>query len=84
MSDDNVRVTDAGGDQDHRQDIHKRIVAGMVADLIGDGKGRSREHEMRQDFHAPFREHEIRQYDADKARHGYKVIDSKHFAGPRP
>jgi hypothetical protein len=73
--DDNVRVSDSGSDQNHRKDIHP-----SVADLIGDCKGCRRQHEMRQDFHAAFREHEISYNDAQEACHCHKVIDGNHFA----
>ena len=59
MSDNDINVTNAGGDQDHGQSVHRHIASGMVADLVSDCERRRRQHEMGQDFRAAFSEHEI-------------------------
>jgi hypothetical protein len=59
MPDNNKDVTNAGGDQDYGQNVHWHVVSGMVADLVGDCERRRRQHEMGQDSHPAFREHEI-------------------------
>jgi hypothetical protein len=46
ISDNDIDVTNAGGDQDYRQKVHWHIVSGMVADLIGDCERRRRKQEM--------------------------------------
>lgn len=59
MPDNDIDVTNAGGDQDYRQDIQGHIVSGMIADLIGDCERHRRQHEMAQDPYPAFGEHEI-------------------------
>ena len=54
MFDNNIDVTNSGGDQDYGQNVHWRIVSGMVADLVGDCERSRRQHEMGQDFIPPW------------------------------
>jgi hypothetical protein len=82
MSDDNEGVADPGNDEYDRQNVHWHVVSGMVADLIGDRESHGGQHEMRQDFHASFGEHEIGENDAYEAYHCNKIVDSLHSIGP--
>jgi hypothetical protein len=82
MSDDNEGVGDSGDDEDDGQDVHRQIVSGMVADLIGDRESHGGQHEMRQHFHAPLGEHEICDNDAYETYDCNKIVDSLHSAGP--
>jgi hypothetical protein len=79
---DNKGVADPGDDQDHSQDIHEDVASGVVADLVGDREGRGRQHEMGQDFHAPFREHEIGHDNTYKAYDSNEIIDGLHQVCP--
>jgi hypothetical protein len=82
MSDDNEGIADPSDDQDDRQDVHWHIVSGVVAELIGDRESHGGKHEMHQDFHAPFGEHEIGKYNAYEAYDADKIIDGLHSARP--
>ncbi len=82
MSDNNIDVTNTRGDQDYGQNVHWHIVSGMVADLVGDCERRRREHEMGQDSHPAFGEHEIGKNRKYEANDGDKIIYSIHFNGP--
>jgi hypothetical protein len=82
MSDNNIDVTNSSGDQDYGQNVHWRIVSGMVADLVGDCERSRRQHEMGQDSHPALGEHEIGQYRKDEANDGNKIVHSTHFGGP--
>ena len=42
MPDNDINVTNASGDQDHSQSVHRHIASGMVADLVGDCERRRR------------------------------------------
>jgi hypothetical protein len=59
MPDNDINVTNASGDQDHSQSVHRHIASGMVADLVSDCERRRRQHEMGQDSGTAFGEHEI-------------------------
>ena len=48
VSDDNKGVANPSDDQDDSQGIHHNVTSGMVANLIGDREGGSRQHEMGQ------------------------------------
>jgi hypothetical protein len=54
----------------------------VVADLVGDCERRSRQHEMGQDFHAPFRKHEIGHDNTYKAYDSNEIIDGLHQVRP--
>jgi hypothetical protein len=82
VSNDNEGVADSGDDQNDSQDIHEDVTSGVVADLIGDREGRGRQHEMRQDFHAPFGEHEIGHDNAYEAYDSNEIIDGLHQVRP--
>jgi hypothetical protein len=82
MPDDNKGVADPGHDQDDSQDIHEHIASGVVANLVGDREGRRRQHKMGQDFHAPFREHEIGHDNTYKAYDSNEIIDGLHQVRP--
>lgn len=82
MSDDNESVTDPGDDQHDGQDVHRQVVSGMVADLVGDRESHGGQHEMGQDFHAPISEHEISDNNAYEAYDCNKIVDSLHSVGP--
>jgi hypothetical protein len=82
VSNDNEGVADSGDDQNDSQDIHEDVTSGVVADLIGDREGRGRQHEMRQDFHAPFSEHEIGHDNAYEAYNSNEIIDGLHPVRP--
>jgi hypothetical protein len=82
MFDNNIDVTNSGGDQDYRQNVHWRIVSGMVADLVGDCERSRRQHEMGQDFHPALGEHEKGKYRKYEANDGNKIVQSIHFGGP--
>jgi hypothetical protein len=82
MSDDNEGIADPCDDQDHRQDVHWHVVSSMVAELIGDRESHSGQHEMRQDFHASFGEHEIGKYNAYEAYDANEIIDGLHSVRP--
>jgi hypothetical protein len=82
MSNDNKGVADSGDDQDDSQDVHQDVASGVVADLVGDREGRGRQHEMGQDFHAPFREHEIGHDNTYKAYDSNEIIDGLHQVRP--
>jgi hypothetical protein len=82
MSNDNEGVADPSDDQDDSQDIHLDVASGVVADLIGDCERRSRQHEMGQDFHAAFGEHEIGHDNTYKAYDSNEIIDGLHRVRP--
>jgi hypothetical protein len=82
MFDNNIDVTNSGGDQDYGQNVHWRIVSGMVADLVGDCERSRRQHEMSQDFHPALGEHEKGKYRKYEADDGNKIVQSIHFGGP--
>jgi hypothetical protein len=82
VSNDNEGVADSGDDQNDSQDIHEDVTSGVVADLIGDREGCRRQHEMRQDFHAPFGEHEIGHDNAYEAYDSNEIIDGLHQVRP--
>jgi hypothetical protein len=82
VSNDNKGVADPGDDQDDSQNVHWDVASGVVADLISDRESRGRQHEMGQDFHASFREHEIGDYDAYETDDSNEIIDGLH--GVRP
>jgi hypothetical protein len=80
--DNNIDVTNSGGDQDYGQNVHWRIVSGMVADLVGDCERSRRQHEMGQDSHPALGEHEKGKYRKYEANDGNKIVQSIHFGGP--
>jgi hypothetical protein len=82
MSNDHEGVADPSDDQDDSQDIHKDVASGVVADLVSDREGRGRQHEMGQDFHAPFREHEIGHDHTYKAYDSNEIVDGLHPVRP--
>jgi hypothetical protein len=82
MLDNNIEVANSGGDQDYGQNVHWRIVSGMVADLIGDCERSRRQHEMGQDSHPALGEHEKGKYRKYEANDGNKIVHSIHFDGP--
>ena len=82
MFDNNIDVTNSGGDQDYGQNVHWRIVSGMVADLVGDCERSRRQHEMGQDSHPALGEHEKGKYRKYEANDGNKIVQSIHFGGP--
>src|SRR5258708_17492001 len=82
MSNDDKGVADPGDDQDNSQDVHQDVASGVVSDLIGDREGRSRQHEMGEDFHAPFREHEIGHGHAYEAYDSNEIVDGLHHVLP--
>ena len=82
MSNDNKGVADPGDNQDDSQDIDQGVTSGVVADLISDREGCGRQHEMCQDFHAPFREHEISHDNTYKAYDSSEIIDGLHQVRP--
>jgi hypothetical protein len=82
MSNDNEGVADPSDDQDDSQDIHEDVASRVVADLVSDREGRGRQHEMGQDFHAPFREHEIGHDNTYKAYDSNEIIDGLHQVRP--
>jgi hypothetical protein len=82
MSNDDKGIADPSDDQDDSQDIHRDVTSGVVADLISDREGRGRQHEMGQDFHAPFREHEIGHDNTYKAYDSNEIIDGLHQVRP--
>jgi hypothetical protein len=81
MFDNNIDVTNSGGDQDYGQNVHWRIVSGMVADLVGDCERSRRQHEMGQDSHPALGEHEKGKYRKYEANDGNKIVQSIHFGG---
>jgi hypothetical protein len=82
MFDNNIDVTNSGGDQDYGQNVHWHIISGMVADLVGDCKRSRRQHEMGQDSHPALGEHEKGKYGKYEANDGDKIVQSIHFGGP--
>jgi hypothetical protein len=82
MSDDDKGVADPRDDEYDCQEVHWHVVPGMVANLIGDRESHGGQHEMRQDFHTPFGEHEIGDNDAYEAYHCNKIVDSRHSTNP--
>jgi hypothetical protein len=80
--DNNIDVTNSGGDQHYGQNVHWRIVSGMVADLVGDCERSRRQHEMGQDSHPALGEHEKGKYRKYEANDGNKIVQSIHFGGP--
>jgi hypothetical protein len=82
MSNDHEGVADPSDDEDDSQDIHKDVASGVVADLVSDREGRGRQHEMGQDFHAPFREHEIGHSNTYEAYDSNEIIDGLHQVRP--
>jgi hypothetical protein len=82
MSDNNEGIADSSDNQDHRQDIHWRVVSGMVADLISDRESHSRQHEVPKDLHAPFGKHEVSDDNTYEANHTNKIVYSVHSVGP--
>jgi hypothetical protein len=68
MPDSDKDITNPSGDQDCRQDVHRNIVSGVVANLIGDRERHRRQHEMAQDLYPALGEHEVGEngkYEAD-------------------
>ena len=47
MSNNDINVTNTGGDQGNGQNVHRHIVSGMVADLVRDGERRRQGHGLR-------------------------------------
>jgi hypothetical protein len=82
VSNDNEGVADSGDDQNDSQDVHQDVTSGVVADLISDRKGGGGQHEMGQDFHAPFGEHEIGHDNAYEAYDSNEIIDGLHQVRP--
>jgi hypothetical protein len=78
MSNDNQRVANSGDDQGDSQHVHKRVISGVIADLVSDREGRSRQHEMGQDFHASFSKHEVSGDNANETYDRDEIIDSLH------
>jgi hypothetical protein len=81
MPDNNEGIADPGDNQDHRQDIHWRVVSGMVADLISDSENYGRQHEICKDLYAPFGKHEVSDDDTYEANHTNKIVCSVHYVG---
>jgi hypothetical protein len=82
MSHNNEGVANPGGDQNDRQDVHEQVISGVVANLISDRESRGRQHEMGQDFHTPFSEHEVGDDDAYETYDSNEIINSLHQARP--
>jgi hypothetical protein len=78
MPNDNERIANSSDDQDDSQDIHKQVISGVIADLVGDREGRGWQHEMGQDFRTSFSKHEIGDDNANEAYDGNEIIDSLH------
>lgn len=79
MSDDDVDVANAGGDQDYGQNVHWHAASGVVADLVGDCERRRRQHEMGQDPHPALGEHEISKNREYEANDGDEIVYGIHF-----
>jgi hypothetical protein len=82
MSDDDVDVANAGGDQDYGQNVHWHAASGVVADLVGDCERRRRQHEMGQDPHPALGEHEIGKNREYEANDGDEIVYGIHFGSP--
>jgi hypothetical protein len=82
MSNDNEGVADPSDDQEDSQDVHEDVASGVVAELVSDRERRGRQHEMGQDFHAPFREHKIGHDNTYKAYDSNEIIDGLHQVHP--
>jgi hypothetical protein len=82
MSNNNKGIADPGNDEDDSQDVHHHVVSCVIADLIGDREGCGWQHEMGQDFHAPFSEHEVGDNNAYETYDSNKIIDGLHWLRP--
>jgi len=78
MPNDNERVANSSDDQDDSQDVHQQVISGVIADLVSDREGRSRQHEMGQDFSTSFSKHEVGGDNANETYDGNEIIDSLH------
>jgi hypothetical protein len=78
MPNDNECIANSSGDQDDSQDVHEQVISGVIADLVSDREGRSRQQEMGQHFHASFSKHEVGDDNANETYDGDEIIDSLH------
>jgi hypothetical protein len=82
MPNDNEGIANSSGDQDDSQDVHEQVISGVIADLVGDGEGRGRQHEMGQHFRTSFSKHEVGDHNANETYDGDEIINSLHQVRP--